>query len=59
MKRLFVLASAILLASSIGCGSQGVDPSAAAPAPTPEDTTSEIEEAMGSGEIDPSSYGKQ
>ena len=61
MKKLIVLARLIVPVSlfTIGCGGDGVDPSAAAPETTPEETTAEIEKAMESGEIDPSSYGKQ
>ena len=59
MKKLIALAFSIVLVSSIGCGGGGVDPSAAAPATTPEEDTAGIEKAMESGEIDPGTYGKQ
>ena len=59
MKKLTVLAFAILLGTSIGCGSQGVSPSAATPPKTPEQDMQAIEKAAESGEIDPGTYGKQ
>jgi len=59
MKKLTVLAFAILLGSSIGCGGQGVSPSAATPPKTPEQDMETIEKAAESGTIDPKTYGKQ
>ncbi len=60
MKKLTILAFAIVLGSSIGCGGSGdVSPSAAAPASTPEQEMKSIENAVESGKIDPSTYGKQ
>ena len=59
MNKLTALAFAILLGSSIGCNGGGTDPSAAAPAKTPEQNTAEIEKAVESGQIDPGTYGKQ
>ncbi|HUG66754.1 MAG TPA: hypothetical protein VMM76_03315 [Pirellulaceae bacterium] len=59
MKKLIALAFAILLGSSIGCGGQGIDPSAAVPETTPEQDMSELKKGMESGEIDPATYGKQ
>ena len=58
MKKLITLAFSIVLVSSIGCGGGGVDPSAAAPVPAPEETTTEIEKGVESGEIDPATYGQ-
>ncbi|MEO8497409.1 MAG: hypothetical protein ABI614_20250 [Planctomycetota bacterium] len=59
MKKLTILAFAILLGGFIGCGGGGVPPSAAAPSTTPEQTTAELEKAVESGKIDPATYGKQ
>lgn len=59
MKTFIALAFATLLGVTTGCGGGDVDTSAAAPATTPEQTTTEIEQAMESGEIDPATYGKQ
>ena len=59
MNKLTTLAFATLLGISVGCGGQGVDPSVAAPAKTPEQNTAEIEKAMESGKINPATYGKQ
>jgi len=59
MKKLTVLAFAILLGSLIGCGNQGVSSDAAAPPKTPEQDMATIEKAAESGAIDPGTYGKQ
>ncbi len=59
MKKLTMLAFAIVLGRSIGCGGGGVPPSAAVPATTPEQTTTELEKAAESGEMDPATYGQQ
>ena len=57
MKKLTTLAVAVFLGVSVGCGVEGTDPSDAAADTTPEQTTTEIEQAMESGEIDATSYG--
>ena len=59
MKKLVFLAALPLLSFSLGCGPKPTDTSNAVPPPTAEDTTSEIEKAMDSGEIDPETYGKE
>lgn len=59
MKKLTVLAFAILLGSAIGCGNEGnVAPSAAAPVTSPEQDMAGIEKEMESKDIDPATYGK-
>jgi len=58
MKKLAVLAFAIVLGVSIGCGGEGVPSSAAAPTAAPEQEMQKIEKAMESKQIDPATYGK-
>ncbi len=59
MKKLTALAFAILFGITVGCGGQGVNPSAAAPPQTPEQEIQSIEKAAESGKMDPETYGKQ
>ncbi|HRX77747.1 MAG TPA: hypothetical protein P5307_01735 [Pirellulaceae bacterium] len=58
MNKLIALTFAIVLGCSIGCGGDGVPPSAAAPTTTPEQDMKKIEQAMESKQIDPATYGK-
>lgn len=58
MKKLTALAFAILFGITVGCGGEGVSPSAGAPPKTPEQDMQTIEKAAESGKIDPGTYGK-
>ncbi len=57
MKKSIFAAVAVLFVSFVGCGPSATDTSNTPPPPTAEDTQTDIEKAMESGEIDAASYG--
>lgn len=60
MKKLFALSCLLSLVVAIGCGVEATDPSkATGPAPAQEQHEADIQKAMDSGAIDPSTYGRQ
>jgi hypothetical protein len=59
MKNFLVfLGLVICLGMSLGCGTQGTDPSKNTGEMVPEQQTKDVEDAVKSGKINPSTYGK-